>query len=950
MRKKYVFIAIFLILSSVYAQTRRIGVPFVRNYKPEVYHAADQSWSVVEDSTGMVYFANEGGVLAFNGSTWSIVGIAGNLSAFKSVAADKKGVIYAGAYADLGMLKRDPIGRIYFASLTSKIPTAYRKFDYIWNILPTEEGIYFQSTYISFFLNPNGSIDPIPHPSQAQRTFMVNNQIYVAFVDGVRIWNGNGFDDIPMGKEMAKLTPVFLLALSKNRLLMGTEANGLYLYENQRLTKFSTNIDRELTTYKLYCGTHTIDENIALGTLHNGLYIINREGKLVLHLNTDNGLQNNNIITMKTDFIGNLWVTMDKGIDYVELNTAFSKIQTRRLNGFVYSVIRYNNRLYVATHHGLLWYDWDKLLGNDDITEFNVFPGISEINWTLNNIDGTLFLGHDRGAYILHDNSAEMISSVKGAWTFRKLKSISNTVISGTYTCLVSYKNVGGRWKQHKVLRGLNESCRILEEDEEGNIWVTSGYYGVYKVRLSPDADSILTLKLYDSTQGFPRSLFYGIFKLGDEIVFGTQYGAYRYNKTIDRMEPHPVYFKLFGNNHVRLIAEGPNNQFWYVVGPSTGIYKQMSDGSFNHITIPLQKISDDYVPGFENLHFIDEKNVIIGTRHGLLIYNPIENRNYFRSFVTLIERVSIPSAADSLLIANVTTLRGNDKESAIVIRNKFNNLHFRFSALYYENPADIQYKYMLEGFDEDWSSWTTKNEKEYTNLPPGTYTFRVKAKNIYDYESREAVFRFTVLPPWYKTKLAFVVYLLMMVSLFVVFIRYKNKKFELEKQKIEEENRKAMQLKIAEHTKEKLEEELKNKHKELAMATMNVAQKNEKLIEIKERLLELENLPDRERRKVENLLRMLDDEINDESYWEHFEQHFNALNDDFLNKLKREHPDITHKDLKMCAFLRMNLSNKEIASLLNITLRGVEASRLRLRKKLNLPKDMPLNEYILRF
>ncbi|HOK52650.1 MAG TPA: hypothetical protein PLF75_12230, partial [Bacteroidales bacterium] len=384
MCKKYIFLAILLFFTSINAQTRRIGVPFVRNYKPEIYHAADQSWSIVEDSIGMVFFANESGVLAFNGSTWSIVGTAGNLSAFKSVAVDKKGVIYAGAYADLGMLKRDAIGRIYYASLTAKIPAAYRKFDYIWNILPTEEGVYFQSTYVSFFLNPNGSIDPIPHPSQAQRTFLVNNQIYVAFVDAVRVWNGNGFDAIPMGKEMAKLNPVFLLALGKNRLLMGTEASGLYLYENQRLTKFTTNIDKELTNYKLYCGTHAIDENIALGTLHNGLYIINREGKLVLHLNIDNGLQNNNIINMKTDYIGNLWVTMDKGIDYVELNTAFSKIQTKRLNGFVYSVIRYNNRLYVATHHGLLWYDWNRLLGHEDIVEFNVFPGISEINWTLN--------------------------------------------------------------------------------------------------------------------------------------------------------------------------------------------------------------------------------------------------------------------------------------------------------------------------------------------------------------------------------------------------------------------------------------------------------------------------------------------------------------------------------------------------------------------------------------
>ncbi len=951
MRKYYVFCLLIFVTSKLFSETVRIGFPFIRNYKPEQYNAADQSWSIAEDTSAMVYFANESGVISFNGSSWQVVGVAPNLSAFKSVAVDKNGTIYAGAYAEIGKLVKDKRGNISYQSLVNKIPTAYRKFDYVWNIIPIDEGVYFQSTYISFFLKPNGTVEPINHPSQAQRTFSFNNQIFVAFVDAVRQWTEDRFIDIPAGKEISTLGPVFMLPWNKNTVLIGTESNGLYLYDFRSLKKFNTNIDNHLIINKLYCGSTTVDNNYALGTLHNGLYIIDRNGRMLLHLNTDNGLQNNNIISMKSDYIGNLWITMDKGIDYVELNTAFSKILTKRLNGFVYSVIRYKNRLYVATHHGLLWYDWNKLINKEDFTDFNVFPGISEINWTLAEIDGTLFLGHDKGAYIINENSANQISTVKGAWTFRKLSTIPNTIISGTYTNLITYKKNGNTWSQFKILKGINESCRILEEDSEGNIWVTSGYYGVYKVRLSANADSIISIKMYDSTAGFPKSLFYGIFKINNEIVFGTQYGAYEYNKLTDKMQPHHVYYNLLKNNHIRLLKETPDNSLWYIVGSSTGIYKQMSDGSYNHITIPLQKIADDYVPGFENLHFIDEKNTIIGTRHGLLIYNPVENRNYYRTYNTIIERITIPSANDSILLSNIITFGlGKQKDELLAIRHKYNNLHFRFSALYYENPGDIKYKYILEGFDEDWSNWTTKNEKEYTNLPEGTYTFRVKAKNIYDYESKEAVFRFRVYPPWYRSAWAYIFYSLILIGSFILFIRIKNQRFEEEKRQIELENQKAMRLKIAEHEKERLEEELKNKQKDLAMATMNIAQKNEKLMEIKDRLLELQNLPDKEKRKIDSLIRMLDDEINDDSYWEQFEQHFNALNDDFLNKLKKEHPTITHKDLKMCAFLRMNLSNKEIASLLNITLRGVEASRLRLRRKLNLPKDMPLNEYILRF
>ncbi len=949
MRK--IFALLFFLFTAYfsYSQNTRIGVPFVRNYKPEMYHAAEQNWCTVEDSCGLTYFANESGVLCFNGKSWEIVGIAPNLSSFKSLAIDKNGTIYAGCYADFGYLTKDEKGKIYYQSIADKIPNPYRKFDYIWAIVNTDEGLYFQSTYLSFLLKENNKIIPLIHSSPV-KTFSINNTAYVLFYDGLKKIKNNTFVEIPGGKEFTKYNIMFILPYENNDFLVGTESDGLFIFKNEKLIPFITPANQYFKQYKLYCGTYTYDENIVIGTLHAGVYIIDKKGKIVLHLHTDNGIQNNNIISIKSDNIGNLWVLMDKGIDYVELNSAFSKIQTRKMDAFVYSVIVFKNKLYVATHHGLFWYDWNKLTNNEDINEFTLYPNISEINWCLKDIEGTLFLGHDKGAYILENNNSQMISDVKGGWIFRKLSNIPNTIIGGTYTCLTVYKKIGNSWKFIKKLNGINESCRLMEEDKEGNLWITSGYYGVYKVTLSENADSIVSIKFYDSKGGFPNSLFYGIFKIDNEILFGTQYGTYQYNKSQDKMEPHPKYYQLLGNNHIRMIAEGPRNTIWYITGSNTGIYRQMPDGKLNHITIPLQKIANEYVPGFENINFVDDQNVIIGTRHGLLIYNFLDSRNYFKQYNSIIESISVPRFNDSLIIANVIPSENIVKEKPKELPYKFNNLHFKFSALYYENPNDLKYKYFLEGFDDDWSQWTDRNEKEYTNLPEGSYIFRLKAKNIYDYESKECYYKFIILPPFYRSRLAYLIYVILIVSTIWYLIQQRNKKFEKEKQKIEQENQKNLRLQNAEYEKQKLEEELKSKQKELAVAAMNVAEKNEKLIEIKEHLLTLDNLPDKEKRKIRELITMLDNEINNESYWEQFEMHFNSLNDNFLNKLKQEYPSITHKDLKMCAFIRMNLSNKEIASLLNITLRGVEASRLRLRKKFNLPKDMPLTEFIIHY
>jgi DNA-binding CsgD family transcriptional regulator len=516
----------------------------------------------------------------------------------------------------------------------------------------------------------------------------------------------------------------------------------------------------------------------------------------------------------------------------------------------------------------------------------------------------------------------------------------------------VIYKKKQNSWVQHKVFT-LNESCRLIEEDNDGNIWFTSGYTGIYKIRLNNNADSIISMHLYGNKEGLPVSTYFGVFKVKDEVVFGTQKGVYSYNKSTNQIEPNKLLNTFFKDLHIRKLIEDKKGNIWYIASTSTGYLKLTSDGTYMQVKTPFQKIDDKQLPGFENISFIDDDNVMMGTKYGIINFNQIYKKDYYIPFLTILDKVVITTEPDSVIYQNVVQPMSDavSNEKALKIPYKQNALRFSFSATFFENTADIVYKYKLDGFDDDWSNWVKKNEKEYTNIPEGNYTFRVKSKNIYGYESSEANIKITILPPWYRTTLAYICYALLCILLFWFIIFIKNLQFKKEKIVLEKDKLKAIRLKMTEHMQEKLQDELSNKNKELASTTMNLVQKNEIIIKIRDKLTSIvETLPEKEQKKLKSLEKLIDEEINDDSYWEQFEHHFNQIHDDFIKRFKMDHTSLTHKDLKMCAYLRMNLSNKEIATLLNITLRGVEASRLRLRKKLDLDKDILLTEYILRY
>jgi DNA-binding CsgD family transcriptional regulator len=283
------------------------------------------------------------------------------------------------------------------------------------------------------------------------------------------------------------------------------------------------------------------------------------------------------------------------------------------------------------------------------------------------------------------------------------------------------------------------------------------------------------------------------------------------------------------------------------------------------------------------------------------------------------------------------------------------NALRFTFSATSYEDAPRVQYQFKLEGYDNNWSAWTRLTSKEYTNLKEGDYTFSVKSKDIYNREGAITTYKFTVLPPWYRTYIAYTIYGLMTLAALYIVSRFtkvqQQKTMRLKEIQHQEAVLKA-EKEIIKLNNEKLENELSHKNKELASSAMHIVHNVETIQKIKTALLSaIESVQDTDAKAhMRKVLRSIANEVSLENNWEQFELHFNQIHQNFLVRLRKEFPELTHNDIKLISYLKLNLSSKEIAPLLNLSVRGVEASRYRIRKKMNLNPSVNLTEFILRY
>lgn len=958
----YIVLLAILLMATPEAdcQSLNIGIPPMWNFSNKTYKAGTQNWDADQDSRGVMYWANNEGLLRYDGNNWICLPVT-NHTIIRSVAIDSADKIYVGGQSELGYFLPGQNGCHTYHSLVDLLPEDQRAFEDVWDIVIYNHDIFFRTNQVVFQYTGGKMITHKPEGSLISM-FVTGEGLSIQKTSfDLLIFKNGGFQ--PYFKVAGlQSTITGASAWDGDTIILSTLKQGLFYLANGNTGRWTTLYDDLIKEKRVYSSTTLPNGNLALGTSLDGLIVIDRQRRVIRHLNKKSGLQNNNILHTFSDRAGNAWLGLDNGIDCVVLDSRYTSIfPDGEMQATGYSASVFENRLYLGVSNGAYVAPWQSYYDPELGSFFKKVNGTDGQVWSFNPEGGELVMGHHEGSFILSANNSRLLSSEPGAWTFVTMS--DEYMLGGTYTGLVLYRKEKGQWVFDRKLDGLKESCRIMVKDEDQSIWISHPYRGVYNVRWNAENKDALDIRFFNQENGLPTNLNNYVFQIAGKAVFATEKGVFHFDKSKDIFVPAEDFNRLLDKKHrVRYLREDVKGNVWYVTDHEAGIMIVNDFGLKKEVhkkVIP--ELAGKLVGGFEFLLPVDDHNIIIGTEQGFIYYARDQEGPSDTLLQVIMSNIAASGTGDSLLFGGFPSenfIQSPDKVPTL--EAGLNNLSFSFSATEYKTPSLVEYRIQLQGLDAEWSLWSAETKKNYTNLGPGKYTFQVQARIKDGHQSEILSYSFKIRPPWYRSTPALTIYGLGFLGIFLGFIVRQRQKFETEKAQMTEthQQKEAAHLRAVEQSKaalmdiqnEKLEAEITYKNQELALTTMHLVQKAEILLTVQEGLNQiLGKSPDQTvKKEVQTLVNLLNFDLKLDEDWEHFALHFDQVHVNFLQHLREGFPQLSANDYKLCAYLRMNLSTKEIAPLLNISVRGVEGSRYRLRRKLNLPNDANLTEFIL--
>ena len=953
---------LFLIFLPVYlAGQNSIGLPDVVNYAKQTYSGGLQNWDIKQDKNGVIYVANNEGLMTFDGTTWMLYPLP-NKTIVRSVEIGEDNRVYVGGQDELGYFTPASNGVLSFHSLVPLIPARDKSFGDVWDIISFNKELFFRSTNKIFKLGNNAVTTFNP---AAEWFFMAacNGKLYAQDNHlGLHVYDNNSWLAMAPGDLPSSSTITGMLGVGPDSVIITTLKHGLYRLGNLGVKKLPTSNSFFFEAERIYAATTVNKDWIALATSNSGIYITDLNGNIIQSFSVKEGLQNNNVLSILLDKQSNLWLGLDNGVDLVTYNTAIKQISPSPQNGSGYTALISDNKLFMGTSNGLFSVP---LQSSQDLSfskgEFLPVINTKGQTWGLAEINKQLLLGHHEGAFVIKNNIAQLLSATPGFWNFLELNDgATNKMLAGHYKGLRFFDTKSETFVPNNAIPGFDESCRFVAIDKDRNIWVSHPYHGLYKLGRKPDGS--YAVQTYSDKAGLPSTLNNHVYKIKNEVVIATEKGIYQYDAAAGRFMPSTFYGGLLGTQSIRYLKEDSLGNIWFIHDKSLGVI----DASGSKPTVfYLPELNNKMLSGFEFIYPVDGQNIFLGAEKGFFHINYEKYKQTITDLRVQVRGVKITATNDSILFGGFFKAVNEPQFQAAgavpELSHKWKTIHFDFSSTLFGYQSNLSYSFRLKGFDQTWSEWTKRTEKEYTNLPVGKYVFEVKARNNLGKESPVASYTFKILAPWYQTVWAAIFYLFVMCLVLYGIYLWLKKKFRLQRLRYEEEQKRLLYIHELERNKaenelialgnEKLEADINFKNSELASSAMHLVKKGELISKIKGEITQvmkgLEN--PQATSELKRVIKALSDDDNMDREWENFTKHFDKVQSDFLVELKQTHPTITGNELKLCAYLRMNLSTKEIAQLLNISVRGVEIGRYRLRKKLQLSSETSLFDYLIK-
>lgn len=930
---RFVFVIFFIAVCNLHIYANS-GL-YLKNYTKQEYQGASQNWSVTQDSKGNMYFANNLGLLEFDGITWTLYPSPEGVI-IRTVAVDNEDRIFIGGYRELGYYTRNNQGRLDYHSLKKEVEDKFTTNEEFWNVITLNGMVYFQSfskvycyNYQKFdLIQPGGFINSISNGG---------DRIYVSIMNqGVYEIDHSHLKPSLMGDSFARLEIRFILPINPTQKLIGTSNEGLLFYNGSRLVAWQDEWNEYFKKNIINRGCLTSDGKVIVGTILDGVSVFSKTGKLLYHFNKENGLQNNTVLGITADANQNIWVSLDKGIDFISFlpDPSYSIVERKEL-GAVYAAAVYRGNLYLGTNQGLYFRPFE---GSEE--PFKLVPETQGQVWDCKVIDDKLFVNHNKGTSEIDGSVIRQISNVSGGFSLIENPLDPNSLVQSTYSNLIFYRKINGQWKLDKVSYTFNDLIRYLEIDHLGNFWAGHMYKGIFRLKF--DSRDSLVYNKYLGESAFGKDHNIHVFKVEGRIVFTTGEKFYTFDDLRDTIvEYASLNAKLGDYQKANRVIAAPDHHYWLITNKACGLFSIQNTTIRKVKEFPSGLFDNQLVIGYENILPLSATKAILCLENGYAILNAdsISPASLISNKRPELRRITVNDVRDQMIDIPLSN-------EGIILRFNRNNLQLRFSFPYFSSDH-VRYQSFIEGLDQRWSDPLEKPIFSFKRIPAGHYVVKIKAINSWGDSSAEYAVNLVILPPWYRSKLAYVCYLLVVIFGLYLFRRNIIARTRQKESREREENEREL-IKLRN---EKLQAELSFKSSELASSTMAIIKKNEFLMNVKEILRnQKEQLGTRYPDKYyDTLVQKIDENMASQDDWKVFEANFEGAHGQFMKILKDNYPDLTSSDLRLCAFLRMNLSSKEIAPLLGISVRGVENHRYRLRKKLNLDGDSNLTEFIIR-
>lgn len=759
-----------------------------RHFAPEEYGAFMQNWAIVQDGRGLIYVANNYGILEYDGKSWRLIPTRTN-TIVRALARDDAGTVYVGMQGDFGYLKPNAAGELRYESLADRLAPEASDFKDIWSVHATVDGVYFQARQWLFRWDGQ-ELRSWKAEGAFHTSFLLRGQFYVREHGRglLKAW-GDSLRLIPGGEYFRNLPLYAMLPLSEDRILIGTRKEGFLVYDDGVLSHISTEADKTLEQFNIYSGTALPDGSFALATLGAGVLVIDESGRLLRVYNTASGLADDWVNAVYVDNQGGLWTAFNTGgIMRMHAVPQLTVLDDRQgIEGFIYQVIRHEGVLYAYTNAGLfaLRAQRDAMVWDAKRPVFEYIGNVG-IARSLLSIGSQLVVSTEKGLYTTRDNEFVELFPDWGVSVFEAVRSqvIPGRLYAGTKDGLVILQHTDTGWQEPRQVPGIEAEIRGIAEDRDGSLWLGTMNGDVLHVQLSSNGVESPQIKHFSRRHGLPGEVVIPV-KTSKDIRFISRLGVYAM-RTHTGSADRGVLFELDPGIHptsaaqpdtIRASAVDAHGNLWLGYSDRIEAVTFNADGT-TKITAPdaLRFRTGSY---FEI--YPEEDGVVWVSDGGALFrydaHVPSIPHTPFSAFVRRVK----PVDADSTIFGGTFSddsghpSLSQSRSFLPILEFESSDLEFEFAAPSLNHSNQTEYRYYLEGRDSGWGGWSTKTTATYTNFREGTYTFRVQARNAQGYVSSVGSYTFKVLPPWYRTWWAYTVYAGMAVAVCVLALHYRN-------------------------------------------------------------------------------------------------------------------------------------------------------------------------------